>query len=360
MNIFNRNNTNYKEGNYPLFLGEKLGLYDSVNVSYPQLFALYKKQKSSDWSEDEISLEQSRIDMLTCPPELKDLMLKNLSLQWEADSIAARAIAPSFAPFITNSELWAVWLKVSEIEVLHALTYSEIVRQCISDPQQIFSEIVNNDEISGRMIPVEKAFKALQKAGAEFTLGLITTEEAYPIVMNAVVALYCLERLQFVVSFASTFAVVEQGYFQGIGKLVQKIMQDERFIHAEVDKAVIEIELETPRGMLWLRDNKGAVKDLIDSVVQVEYNWAKYLFSEGRKSVGWNESLAIDYVDFNAQDVYNTFYLKPPRVIKKSPLKYMDNWLDMNKNQNAQQEADSANYSLNIIVDDVGEEVIEF
>jgi ribonucleoside-diphosphate reductase beta chain len=287
-------------------------------------------------------------------------MVKNLSLQWEADSIASRAIAPVFAPFVTNSELWAALLKNSEIEVLHALTYSEIIRQCVADPQQIFQEILNNESITGRMKPVEEAFSKLQRVGAEYTLGLVSKEEAYPVIMNGLVALYCLERLQFVVSFASTFAVVEQSWFQGIGKLVQKIMNDERFIHAEVDKLAIEIELSTERGKKWRVDSEKVIKNLIDSVVQVEYNWARYSFTEGRKVVGFNEKLAIDWVDYNAQEVYETLQLEPPVRIKKSPLKFMDNWLDMNKNQNAQQEGDSANYFLNIIIDDIGDDIMAY
>jgi ribonucleoside-diphosphate reductase beta chain len=359
MEIFNSNNTTWKEGKYPLFLGEAPALYDSINVTYPKMFQLYKSQKSSDWNEDEISLEQSRIDMQSCDPSMRDIMVKNLALQWEFDSVASRAIAPLFAPFVTNSEFWAALLKNSEIEVLHALTYSEIVRQCIPDTKEIFKEVLQNENILGRMIPVLEAFNALQKAGAQYTLGLITNEQAYPIVMMGLVALYCLERLQFVVSFSATFAVVEQGAFQGIGKLVQKIMQDERFIHSEVDKLAIEIELSTERGKKWLSENKPDVEKLIDSVVDVEYRWAEYLPSEGRKVVGYNETLMKEYVDFNAQDVYHTLQIDKP-VIKKNPLKYMDNWLDLNKNQNAQQEADSANYSLNIIFDDLGDEIIEF
>ena len=34
----------------------------------------------------------------------------------------------------------------------------------------------------------------------------------------------------------------------------------------------------------------------------------------------------------------------------------MDNWFDLNKTQNAQQEADSANYLLNVIYNDIPEE----
>ena len=359
--MFNQSNTEWKEGKYSLFLGQEPALFDSINVNHPKLFQLYKQQKASDWSENEISLEQSRIDMLTCPSETRDIMLKNLALQWEFDSIASRAIAPVFAPFVTNSELWAALLKNTEIEVLHALTYSEIVRQCISDPQEIFTEIMNNQSIMDRSSPVNTALGQLCKAGAQYSLKLIDKDQAYPIVMRGMVALYCLERLQFMASFAATFAVVEQGYFQGIGKLVQKIMQDERFVHAEVDKLAIEIELSTERGQKWFKEDRLLVAEMLDAVVQAEYDWSDYLFSEGRKVIGLNPVIMKEWIQFNAQDVYSTFEIVPEFAkIKKNPIKFMDNWLDLNKNQNAQQEADSANYSLNIIIDDIGDEVIEY
>lgn len=359
MTVFNNENTAWKEGRYPLFLGQAPALYDSVNVTYPEIFDLYKKQKAADWSEDEIDLSQSRIDMLTCPPETKDIMVKNLALQWEVDSIAARSIAPLFAPFITNSEYWAALNKVGEIEVLHALTYSEITRQCIPNPQDIFNEIMANDEIMARISPVSKAFSDLKRMGALYSLDMATKEEAYPVVMTALVALYCLERLQFMASFAATFAVVEQGYFQGIGKLVQKIMQDERFIHAELGRVALQIELETTQGQEWLAANRLTVEALVAAVVQSEYDWAAYLFSDGRKVVGLNEALLRSWVDYNAQDVQDVLGIEHA-LIAKTPLKMMDNWLDMDKTQNAQQEADSANYNLNIIVDDLGDDVIEF
>lgn len=357
--MFNNDNTEWKDGKYSLFLGQEPALYDSINVTHPKLFDMYKRQKAMDWSEDELSLEQSRIDMQSCPEEIRDIMVKNLSLQWEADSIASRSIAPLFAPFITNSELWAAWLKVSEIEVLHALTYSEIVRQCIPKPEDIFTQIMKNEEITGRLSAISKAFKELKIQGAKLTLfGESDTNKCYyDAVMNAVVALYCLERLQFIASFAATFAVVDQGWFQAIGKLVQKIAQDERFIHAEIDEYVIKHELTTPQGKLWLKTKGEFVKDMIDSVVEAEYKWAEYLFSEGRKVVGLNEHLLKEWVDYNAQDVYKTLGVDHKKV-KTNPLKFMDNWFDLNKNQNAQQEADSANYLLNIIVNDIREDDI--
>ena len=361
MTVFNLNNTDYKEGNYSLFLGQAPALYDSINVTHPELFKLYKQQKAQDWVETELDLGQSKIDMLTCPPEIKDIMIKNLALQWELDSVACRSIAPLLAPFVTNSEYWAAILKVSEIEVLHALTYSEIVRNCIADPQEIFDEIMKNENMTRRATPIASVFNELRLAGAMYTLKQISKEDVYPVVMNAILALYCLERLQFMASFAATFAVVEQGYFQAIGKYVQKIMIDERFIHAEIGKKVLEIELSTVRGKKWREDSDSFIVGLVDSVVEAEREWATYLFSEGRKVVGLNERSMNLNIDYNAQDVYDTLNIPIPFTRqKKNPLPYMDEWLDINATQNAQQEGDSANYLLNIIVDDLGDEVLEY
>lgn len=359
--VFNTNNTEWKEGRYSLILGQEPALYDSINTTHPHLFKLYKQQKSADWSEDEVDLEQSRIDMLTCPEGERELMLENLSLQWEADSIAARSIAAAFAPFVTNSEYWAALLKISEIEVLHALTYSEIVRVCMKNPNEIFERVLKSEQMAGRMEPVAQAFNELVMTGAKYKLGMMSADECYPIVMRGITALFCLERGQFMVSFAATFGVVESGWFQGIGKLVQKIMQDERFIHAEVGKYALSVELSTERGKAWFEQDKQRIKELIDSVKQVEYNWNKHLFSDGRKAPGkFTESLGYEWVDFNFQDIYDVFGFEVENRIKVSPLKYMDNWLDLNKTQNANQEGDQANYRLNIIVDDLGDEIIEW
>ena len=45
MALFNTENTAHKTGDYPLFLGQQMGMYDSINKKYPKLFDLYKKQK---------------------------------------------------------------------------------------------------------------------------------------------------------------------------------------------------------------------------------------------------------------------------------------------------------------------------
>lgn len=353
--VFNTNNDAWKEGNYPLFLGQAPALYDSVNVTYPRLFELYKLQKSIDWAETEVSLEQSRQDLATDLGDSRQLMIENLCYQWEADSVAARSIAAAFAPFVTNSEYWAALLKVSEVEVLHALTYSEIVRQCIPDPSMVFQRIMDNQQIHDRMETIGRVFGELKTAGAKYTLGMITDEEAYPYVMNGLVALFCLERLQFMDSFAKTFGTIEatQMYI-GMGQLIAKIMQDERWVHAELGKEALKIELNTDRGLQWRIKYDDVITQIVKEVHQSEYAFNTYIFkTKGWKVNGLTHDLCRDWIDWNAMDVYDTLHIPHEIKLDKTPLKFMDNWLDLDRFQNANQEGDNTNYVLNSVIKDV-------
>ena len=359
-NIFNLNNDEWQTGEGSLILGQAPGLHDSVHLRHPELFNLYKLQKSMDWAEDEISLEQSRQDLLVCPKPVRDMMLINIAYQWETDTVAARTVSPLFAPFITNSEFWAAMLKNCEIEVLHAYTYSEIVRQCVPDPNEVFDLVLKNEQITARLAPVLRYFDDLQRAGAEYVLGLRKNDQStFNIVMKALIVLYMMERFQFMSSFATTFGIVEQGFFIAIGKYIQKIMLDELFCHSETVRFAILVLLRSARGQQFMAECRDEVLEILNIIQQVDYSWNAYQFSEGRVIVGLNEALMNSWSDYNAQFIYRDLGFDVP--VLPSPLKYMDNWIDIDKTQNAQQEEAGNNYALNSVVDDLDDdEVLDF
>lgn len=358
MTVFNVANTEWKHGQYSLFMGQAPALYDSINVNHQRLFDLFRQQVSQRWMDNEFNHEQSRLDLMNCPKSVYQTMLLNLSFQWELDSVASRAIAPLFAPFVTNSELWAVLMENSNMEVVHALTYSEIVRQCVPNTKEVFDMVMLNENTIGRALKVVSVFDELEKAGAEYKLGLRgNDQETYNIVFKGVAALYILERLQFMSSFAATFAVVEQGYFQSIGKAVQKIMLDEIACHAATDSAILNIEMQTERGRIAMESCKADLQEFVDEVVQQEFKWSDYLFSEGRAIVGLNPTLLNEWVLYNAQAVYADLRLSNPHQrVDKNPLPWMDNWIQIDKFQNANQEADNGNYALNVVKNDVADD----
>lgn len=338
----------------PLFFGEPQGLFNTVYKPYPKIWSLYKTMKSLDWSENEFDYTQCMSDFNTCPPAIYDMMIRTLAWQWEADSVASRSIAPLMAPFITDNSLWAAWQRISDNEVLHASTYSEIVRLSFENPEDVMSNILKVQESFRRMDGVNEVFDDLHTKSHQYALGLISKDDAYDTVFMAVVALLLLERLQFMASFAITFTICSSNWFQPIGKAVQKIAQDELEVHAELDKEVIRIELGTERGRACFNKNKDRIKKLADDVLQAELTWLEeYLFTEGRELVGANLATVKNWVLFNARDIYHFLNIETDiKFPKTNPMPNLENWINIGRTQAAPQEQDSNAYKVNSIVRD--------
>lgn len=337
----------------PLFLGEDPGLFDTVNKQYPKIWSIYKEMKSLDWSEDEFDYSQCNIDFKNCQPSVYDMMIRTLAWQWEADSVASRNVAPLLAPFITDSCLWAAWQRISDNEIVHAATYSEIVRMSFDDPELVLADILAVKESISRLTPIKTVFDDTHAAAHKYALGLISKEEAYDHIFLAVIALFLLERVQFMASFAITFTICSSNLFQPIGKAVQKIAQDELEVHVELDKEVLRVELATERGKDAYRRLKPRIKEMCDAVVESEMAWSDYLFDEGRELVGTNISIVKNWVLFNAKDVYKFLDIETDyKFPKTNPMPHMEDWINIGKSQAAPQEQDNNQYKVGTIVRD--------
>lgn len=348
--VFNYAKTDYEKPQ--LFLGQKQGLFDTINHYYPDIWRLYKAQKSLDWDENEFDYSSCNADFKQCSRSTYDMMIKTLAWQWEADSVASRAIAPVLAPFITSSELWAAWQRISDNEVIHAATYSEIVRNSFDDASGIIEEIISVEQAHERLERVVKAFADGYNASHQYALGQRPNDQAtYNIVFMMVVALFCMERVQFLASFAVTFAICDTGQFQPIGKSIQKIAQDELEIHAELDRAVLLNELATERGQTAFAECHDEIEKLIEEVVDSELKWIDYLFSEGRELVGMNAERLAAWTLYCAKDVYQTLGLTTNKYTLPgaNPLKYMEKWLNISKTQASPQEQDIAAYKVGVM-----------
>lgn len=353
-NVFNSEKTaqEYKTKT-PLFFGPDPGLFDTVNKHYPKIWSLYKTMKSLDWSEDEFDYSQCNIDFKNCPKSVYDMMIRTLAWQWEADSMASRAIAPILAPFITDSSLWALVQRVSDNEVVHAATYSEIVRMSFDDGEKVLADVLAVKESLERMDKVRQVFKELETASHQYALGMITADDAYDKVFMGIVALLLLERVQFTGSFSITFTICSSNYFQPIGKAVQKIAQDELEVHVEMDKEILRIELGTERGQAAYKRLKPLIKELADEVLNSELAWTDYMFSEGRELVGANAKSVKNWVLFSARDVYEFLDIEcEHKFPKTNPMPHMEDWINIGNTQAAPQEQDNNAYKVGTIIRD--------
>jgi len=348
-NIFNTEKTDYESPS--LFFGEEAGLFDTVNKKYPEIWEIYKTIKSLDWDENEFNYSSCVNDFKTCDRSTYDMMIKTLAWQWEADSFVSR-ISPLVGCVVSSSELWAAWQRLSDQEVVHAATYSEIVRNSFDDPSDILDEILRVEESLDRLETVSRVMSRAYKTAHKYALGEIkeVTQDVYNDIFMFVMGILCLERIQFMSSFAVTFAICDTGLFQPIGKAVQKIAQDEFETHVALDKEVLKNELNTERGKIAFDQCKEEIEDLINEIIGSEQQWVDYLFSEGRELIGLNENILKEWTKYCARDVVTFLGVDCNyKLPAKNPLKFMENWLDIGKSQGSPQEEDIAQYKVNIM-----------
>jgi ribonucleoside-diphosphate reductase beta chain len=344
---FNKDNKSYLKKS-PLFLGDAMGLTDTINQTYPELEELYQEQFSQFWQETDVDITQDSMDMLNVAPEITDLMVKTISWQHLADSVANRSIATSIGKYITNTELELLTGIWQMFEGIHTRTYSHIVKNTFQDPNQMLMDTYANIEVLNRSQVIVDAFDSLDEITKD-----TTRDEIMEKIIIAFTALFALEAIAFMSSFSVTFGIVENTQkFQGIGQLVKLICRDE-VLHTRMDYTILDILVRKEDHSALLGKVMPDVKLILDSVVEQEMVWTDYLFSEGRACIGMSAELTKAYVRYMAAPVYKVFGLETGfDVPTENPLPYMEDYIDSSKFQSAAQEINLTNYNTNVIVDD--------
>lgn len=348
-NIFNTRRDYHDRS---LFLGERPGLFDTVNKHHPKIWSLYKEMKNNDWDENEFDYSSCNIEFKNCERNDYEMMIRTLGWQWETDSVASNSIISIMSPFISSSELTAAWTRVTDNEVTHAATYSEIVRNSFDNPREVLDQILSVSESLKRLTVVTDVMGRVHQVSHEYAAGLReNNQDTYNHAFLFTAALLMMERIQFMASFAVTFTICDTGLFQPIGKAVQKIAQDELEVHVELDKAILRNELQTPRGQVAYRQLRPQLQVLADEIVASELVWIRDgLFSDGRQLVGMTPDLLSKWMLYNARDVYDFLSLDSTYPMpEKNPLLFMNNWLNISKNQPAPQEEQIGQYRVNIM-----------
>ena len=164
-------------------------------------------------------------------------------------------------------------------------------------------------------------------------------------------ASYALEAFRFMVSFATSLAMVENKIFIGNGNIIQLILQDE-ILHKEWTAWIInQVVKEDPRFAQAKAECEAEVYQLYLDVIREEKEWADYLFSKG-VVIGLNAEILSDFVDYTAfnrlKDIGIKYNENHP---KHSPIPWFNKHVNINKKQSALQETESTNYVIGVMSD---------
>lgn len=355
-NVVNiKNDGNMRDGGYPLFLGADLGFADTINVTYPELATLYEEQRSQFWIETEHSLEQDKIDFQE-DLAAGDIMIRNLMSQWLMDSVAARSIMSILEPFTTNNELVEVLTAWVFFEGIHARTYSYIMRQCFINANDMLERAKNDLAVSYRSKVIGDVFNKTAQMAAEWVAGNVTDVAAVKLqLLKTILAVYCLETISFMASFACTFALTETGKYQGIGNDLTAICKDE-ITHGKFGRTILDILLYKEDYMPIFEAHREELAELCYETIRQEFSFCEYIFSDGRSALGVNTPLLKENVLYIAAPAIGRYGFAMPaefgEVPKKNPLPYMEKYMKSDTIQPAAQETTLTNYRVGQTVDD--------
>jgi len=353
---FNINNSGNQTGNYPLYFGEDLGIFDSFNIPYPEIREADQEQRSLFWTSDEIDFTTDYEDMQKVTEDEREMMIRTLSFQMAADSIASGSIQQLFLPIASNPYLKGLISYHGDSEYVHEDTYGRIIAQCFDDPNEMIERIKKDEDVIRRLGKVLYAFKDHMDMVDNLDTGKYSESEKKKICLKTLVSLLGLEGIMFLSSFAATFALCEStNRFNGIGKAVALINNDEAISH--VNNVVLQLNIIKNKEKWQEWDDAGIAK-ILDTFVEHELAWADTLFDNVNGVVGFNSSLLKDYVLMLAKKVYDRLELPFKfKVVTENPFPWIKNYIQQDIIAVANQEAQNANYVAKGFVNDVPEDL---
>jgi ribonucleoside-diphosphate reductase beta chain len=322
-------------------------------VKYNKLAKFEQEARGFFWVPEEISLTKDSQDFKDASDTVKHIFTSNLLRQTALDSLQGRAPTQVFTPVCSIPELEAVMYNWGFFETnIHSRSYSHIIRNIYNVPKDVFNTIHDTQEIVDMASSVGNYYDKLHVINCRKELGETIPEKEYiKAIWMALHASYALEAFRFMVSFATSLAMVENRIFIGNGNIIGLILQDE-ILHKEWTAWMInQVIKEDPRFATIKAECEAEVYELYMDVIREEKAWADYLFKFG-PVIGLNAQILKDFVDYTAKGALHEIGIKYQTPAPKStPIPWFNKHVNTSNKQTALQENESTNYVIGVMSD---------
>ena len=326
-------------------------------VKYNKLVKFEQEARGFFWIPEEVSLTKDANDFKEASDTVKHIFTSNLLRQTALDSLQGRGPAQVFTPVVGIPELEALMYNWSFFETnIHSRSYSHIIRNIYNVPKDVFNTIHDTKESVDMASSVGKYYDELHRINCHKELssemtGMVLEQEHIKAIWLALNASYALEAFRFMVSFATSLAMVENRIFIGNGNIISLILQDE-ILHKDWTAWIInQVVKEDPRFAAAKSECEAEVYQMYLDVIREEKAWADYLFQKG-PVIGLNANILKDFVDYTAVGALKEIgvkYLEP--APRSTPIPWFMKHVDTSKKQTALQENESTNYVIGVMSD---------
>jgi ribonucleoside-diphosphate reductase beta chain len=322
-------------------------------VKYNKIADYEKTARGFFWVPEEISLVKDAQDFKDASEAVKHIFTSNLLRQTALDSLQGRGPSQIFTPIISLPELEALVYNWTFFETnIHSRSYSHIIRNIYNVPKDVFNTIHDTAEIVDMASSVGKYYDYLHKLNCQKEIGemLVSEQEHIKAIWLALNASYALEAFRFMVSFATSLAMVENKIFIGNGNIISLILQDELLHKGWTAWLINQVVKEDPRFAKAKQECEQEVYALYMDVIREEKAWADYLFKKG-PVIGLNANILKEFVDYTALTGLKDIGLKYVTTVKTNPIPWFNKHSDTSKKQTALQENESTNYVIGVMSD---------
>ena len=325
-------------------------------VKYNKLVKFEQEARGFFWIPEEISLTKDANDFKDASETVRHIFTSNLLRQTALDSLQGRGPAQVFTPVVSIPELEALMYNWSFFETnIHSRSYSHIIRNIYNVPKDVFNTIHDTQEIVDMASSVGNYYDKLHKINSykEIDQQMAGEEAHIKAIWLALNASYALEAFRFMVSFATSLAMVENRIFIGNGNIISLILQDE-ILHRDWTAWMInQVVKEDPRFAQAKAECETEVYQMYLDVIREEKAWADYLFKLG-PVIGLNAQILKDFVDYTAVGALKEIGIKYQEPAPRStPIPWFMKHVDTSKKQSALQETESTNYVLGVMSEEL-------
>ncbi len=324
-------------------------------VKYNKLAKYEQEARGFFWVPEEISLTKDAQDFKEASDTVRHIFTANLLRQTALDSLQGRGPSQIFTPVISIPELESLVYNWTFFETnIHSRSYSHIIRNIYNVPKEVFNTIHDTAEIVAMASSVGNYYDRLHMINCrKELLENFAEHEHIRAIWLALNASYALEAFRFMVSFATSLAMVENKIFIGNGNIIGLILQDE-ILHKEWTGWIInQVVKEDARFAAVKAECEAEVYAMYLDVIREEKAWADYLFSRG-PVIGLNAQILKDFVDYTASQALREIGIRYQEPAPRStPIPWFNKHVDVSKKQTALQENESTNYVIGVMSDTV-------
>ncbi len=365
MTVFNPAQVNSKE--QPMFFGQPLGIQQYMSFKYPVFDKITQTQLGFFWRPEEISLQKDRSDYQTLRPEQKHIFTSNLKYQVMLDSVQGRGPGMAFIPYCSLPELESAMTVWEMMEMIHSRSYTHIIKNLYSNPEEIFDTILGDKKIMSRAQSVTESYDTFIRDAQHFSLGdwklaqegagsfVETRYELKRKLFRAMMNVNILEGIRFYVSFACSFAFGENKVMEGSAKIISLIARDENQHLVLTQNIINKWRDGDDPDMKKIYDEEIAHSTMMfERTVNEEKEWAQYLFKNG-SMIGLSEKLLSNYVEWIANRRMKAIGLTPLYNIpaNNNPLPWTEHWIKSKGVQSAPQETENESYVVGGVKQDI-------